>query len=345
MGRIQGGDKNRFLIPRENLLPGDNLRIGYEDQKWHHLSKVNRYVPQKGRLFLKLAHKNTPPKGTPVFLVDRREKALQELIKGLENEQRKNPMLPRIKGAFQAKLPSRPVKRKSVRELRVFRTTNRPRSNGRMGLWLNSDSAPGGAVKNTWWWLPPVVWPDEAKSMVSVLKKTINKGARHFVLNAPWQINLFNRNKGRKKALKLWAGPFCNISNPLAIKVMAKMGFSGAIISPELGKDDYLELPKHSALPLGIIVSGNWPLCVARITGENIKLNQSFTSPKGEHAWVTENDSTFWVYPNWVIDLTAKKNYLKSAGYSLFVTLKEPVPRDMSMKKRQGIWNWELGLK
>ena len=98
-------------------------------------------------------------------------------------------------------------------------------------------------------------------------------------------------------------------------------------------------------VPLGIVVSGNWPLCVARISGENIKLNQPFVSPKGEQAWISKNDSTFWVYPNWIIDLDKKKNILKSAGYSLFITIKEPIPREITIKKRQGTWNWELGLR
>lgn len=341
IGRIQGGEKNRSLIPREDLLPGDRLRIGFEDERWHFVSKVNRYVPQKGRLHLKFSQKNPPPKGIPVFLVDRREKALQEMIESLEKEQRNNPLLPRIRGAFQAELPSRSVKRKSVKELHVYRTSNRPRSDKRMGLWLSGNSIPKGSAKNTWWWLPPVIWPEETTSIISQLQRVINRGSRHFVLNAPWQTGLFNQRKG----FTLWAGPFCNISNPLAVTVLAKMGYSGVIVSPELGKDDYLQLPKQSSLPLGVVVSGNWPLCVARISGEVTKLDHPFVSPKGEQAWVSKNDSNYWIYPNWTIDLKKKKNDLKSAGYSLFVILKEPIPRKIEMKKRPGIWNWKLGLK
>jgi putative protease len=146
------------------------------------------------------------------------------------------------------------------------------------------------------------------------------------------------------KGVNLWAGPFCNITNGLAIDVLASMGFAGVIVSPELGKEDYLELPGQSPLPLGIVISGNWPLCVSRILSEDVQTERLFTSPKREQAWAKKHGSEFWVYPDWKVDLKSKKGLLQKMGYSLFVNLIEPVPGGVKLKKRPGLWNWDLNL-
>ncbi len=74
------------------------------------------------------------------------------------------------------------------------------------------------------------------------------------------------------------------------------------------------------------------------------KTGRPFNSPKGEKAWVIEYGPDFWVYPDWRLDLSGKKNALQRAGYSLFVNLVEPLPRGVKMKKRPGLWNWDLNL-
>ncbi|MCP4687943.1 MAG: U32 family peptidase, partial [Desulfobacterales bacterium] len=75
LGKIRGGPKNPHLAPREALLPGDVLRLGYEDEKWHGVYKVKRALPRRGKLHLKPARGGGEAKGVPVFLTDRREKA------------------------------------------------------------------------------------------------------------------------------------------------------------------------------------------------------------------------------------------------------------------------------
>jgi len=122
------------------------------------------------------------------------------------------------------------------------------------------------------------------------------------------------------------------------------LGFSGVIVSPELGRDDYLIVMKKSPLPLGMIINGNWPFTVSRVLSDQLKQECVFTSPKGEQAWVRKYGSNFWIYPNWGIDLTDKKDELKKAGYSMFVHLVEPLPKGIEMKTRKGIWNWDLDL-
>ena len=160
------------------------------------------------------------------------------------------------------------------------------------------------------------------------------------MLNAPWQVALFKDRMG----LDLWAGPFCNLSNPLAVQVVASLGVNGAIVSPEMGRDDFLTLPRYSPLPLGIVLFANWPLSIGRSLCGEMSLDRPFTSPKNEQAWATKHGQDYWIYPNWVLDITAKKDALRDAGYALFVHLHEPVPKGLTMKKRPGLWNWKLGL-
>ncbi|MBW1696669.1 MAG: U32 family peptidase [Deltaproteobacteria bacterium] len=341
VGKTEGGGRKTFISPKLNLMRGDVLRIGYEDQRWHHICKVNRYVPKNGHYYLDPSIHCSAPKGTSVFLIDRREGALEEMIRNLEKELGNVPLLPKVRGAFQAKLSWRPTKRKSIKEITVYRSLDQTGAKNRIGLWLSAETLPEQAATDIWWWLPPVIWPEEIEELKAQIEEVLKKGAHSFVLNAPWQICFFEKSP----RLALWAGPFCNIANALAIEALSSLGFTGVIVSPELGGEDYLKLPKQSPLPLGIVVSGNWPLCVARTLSRKIKTNIPFTSPKGELAWVSEHGSTFWLYPNWPIDLTDKRQQLKSAGYSLFVNLRQPVPRTVNMKKRQGLWNWKIGLK
>jgi putative protease len=145
--------------------------------------------------------------------------------------------------------------------------------------------------------------------------------------------------------MAVWAGPFCNIANALAVNVLAGMGFSGVIVSPELSREDYQNLAGQSVLPVGIVVSGSWPLCISRILNEEIRPGMTVTSPKQEDAWVAKYDSAYWLFPNWRLDLLAHKRKLQEYGFSLFVHLEEPVPRDIRLKKRQGVWNWQVGLR
>ncbi len=123
------------------------------------------------------------------------------------------------------------------------------------------------------------------------------------------------------------------------------MGFSGVVVSPEMGRADILEMPKKSPLPLGIVLSGNWPLCISRILSDGIKQNQPFSSPKGEQAWAVKHGHEYWIFPNWNLDISSKRDLLGRSGYSCFISMHEPVPRSVRMKGRQGMWNWLLCLR
>ncbi len=346
VGHVKGPSGKRFLVPRIPLLPGDTLRLGYEDQPGHGIQRVTRSVPRGGRLHLKGTGRKGPQNGRPVFLVDRREPALERMIADLSDRVRSAPTPPEW---VDVKLPlPKPATRAGrPRTLHVTRGAGPSPRSGDAGRWMVPDpsgfrsESPGGAV---WWWLPPVIWPGETGGEEALWRQAVatarEAGARRFVLNAPWQAALF----ADPDAVTLWAGPFCNAANPLALRVLQDLGVTGAILSPELGRDDYLSLPGRSPLALGIVLWGHWPLCVSRIRPEALKMNKGFSSPRGEEAWAATHGPNIWVYPNWVVDLRSQKSELAAAGYRLFVHLQEPVPGGIRLKDRPGLWNWDLAL-
>jgi putative protease len=344
VGKIKGARQNSYFITGEALFPGDILRIGYEDETGHSVKRIGRSVPKGGRLYISPSSKKAAAKGAPVFLTDRREKHLDDMISGLNDQLDPIQKSSGRASQFLPKLPAGITKKSRVVDLSVYRTLSGSNPSGQIGLWLS-----GGIIKKMSrkivsrinWWLSPVIWPENENSVNEHVQLAINKGARHFVLNAPWQIAFFKK----QKSFKLWAGPFCNLANPLAIESAGAMGFNGAVVSPELGAEDYLQLPRHSPIPLGIVIAGNWPLCVARTLAENIQQNKAFSSPMGEQAWATRRSSNYWIYPNWKLNLRAHKKALHKAGYTLFVDLIEPLPKGVKMKKRKGLWNWDTKLR
>ncbi|MCF8096174.1 MAG: U32 family peptidase, partial [Desulfobacteraceae bacterium] len=174
-----------------------------------------------------------------------------------------------------------------------------------------------------------------------VIDGALDKGFKRFVLNSPWQMIFFPPGK----KVTAWAGPFCNISNELAMENLAALGFSGVIVSPELGKKDFTRLPARSPLPLGALIYGNWPLCISRTVSDSLAAESLFKSPRGEYAWASRMDDNYWIYPDWVVDLTDHEDTLQNLGYRMFVRMSEPVPEGIKMKKRPGKWNWDIGLK
>ena len=346
VGKIQGAKQKPYIIPRQSLMPGDLLRFGYEDDSWHSIYSVPKYIPKRGRIYIKLSSAGKPGQDIPVFLTDRREKWLEEILSGLEEMLTKIPETDVASSNFNVRLPSRNIAKKRDKsfELDVNRESGIGSQKTATGVWIFPESEYKPSKKlapNLWWWLPPVIWPEDEEKIKSLIEAVIKNGGRNFVLNSPWQVAFFSN----PKSLNLWAGPFCNIANALAINTLLKFGFSGAIVSPELDGKDFLNLPENSPLPLGIVITGNWPVSISRILSSKFETDTDFTSPKGEHGWVKKYGSDFWVYPNWKLDISSKKDELKKAGYLLFVNLIEPVPAAVKMKKRPGLWNWDLKLK
>ena len=342
IGKVAAGKPHAVLKPREPLLSGDILRVGYENEPWHQVHRIYKYVPKKGRLVIKSPPKKRPIGGTPVFLIDRREKELMDAITALDASAKDSKMENQSKGRFVPKLP-KPYSGKSIlEEYNVYRHVAKTAGDRTQGVWLSEEIVLKlKAASRIWIWLPPVIWPDEQEAFIGWIRKLMNRGIKHFVLNMPWQITLFKQDK----SLNLWAGPFCNVSNPLVIERLKNMGFKGVIVSPEMSQSDYLELPKVSCLPLGIVLYGNWPFCVSRIKPPKLKEKTLFESPKKEAAWSAQYGNNVWVFPNWKLDLREEKEKLINAGYRYLVHLSEPVPRGIEIKKRPGKWNWDLNIE
>ena len=334
------------VVLQQALFTGDVLRVGYEDEPWHVSLRISRPVSEGIRFDLKTDGKTPPKNGSPVFLTDRREPELASKILALEAQ------LPPARtdlppSRFQPILPKKHLLKTNFVEQRVYRIV--PKSGNvreETGLWLSQETFQAVSVtpdigRKIWWWLTPALWPVDEADLQSLIAQLLQKGARQFVLNAPWQIAFF-QTPGK---LTLWAGPFCNLSNALSIDAVKSYGFSGAIVSPELGQTDYLSLPGQSPLPLGIVLSANWPLSISRILSDNLKPDALFQSPKGEMAWASLPDSNYWVYPNWMLNLTGYLKELEQAGYRRFIHLTEPVPPHIRMKDRPGNWNWRLSLQ
>ncbi|MFZ3096798.1 MAG: peptidase U32 family protein, partial [Desulfosalsimonadaceae bacterium] len=349
VGSVKGDRSAPYIIPHEELLAGDILRIGYEDDVWHATIRVTKYVPKRGRLVLKSPNQRKPQSGTPVFLIDRREIGLENEMRGLEEQLEAIPAPKSVESSFSVKLPAAAGKKQFLGEMTVTREGQESkhaaqlRQDDQMGLWLGTDTQkiPVSDPKRFWCWLPPVVWPEDQEKIKALVVTALQNGCVRFVLNAPWQRAFFPSDKG----LHLWAGPFCNISNEMSIDQLAGCGFKGVIVSPELGREDYAVLAAKSPLPLGMVISGNWPLCISRVLSHDLKPSVPFSSPRGEQAFARQYGGNFWVFPNWQVDLTAKRDALKKAGYQLFVHFQEDLPRNVQLKERAGVWNWDVGLQ
>ncbi len=331
-----------YFITRESLFPSDLLRIGFENDTFHDIQKVTRAVPKKAKFYLNKKLKHRIKKGTPVFIIDRRGKELAGQLDILESELEninKEGVRP-VKKALGLPISKHTGKIPApATEIHLSREKHGKYAQGN-ALWISTRNYGHSPSSGDWLWLDPVIFPDEEKKCAQYISRAIRKGAKKFVLNAPWQLSFFKN----PEKLTLWAGPFCNIANSAAIYRLKASGFSGVIISPELDKETILSLPAATALPLGIVIHGLWPLGVSRSISNDLALNKPFTSPKGEIAWVSKHNNNYYVFPNWYLDLRSKKNLLEKAGFSVFIHINERIPRGIRLKKRPGLWNWNLTL-
>jgi putative protease len=349
-GKIARDDKGGFIVkPRFDLLPKDYLRIGVEDEAWHFTLPVTRRVPKGGTYTLKTPRHKSPKTGTPVFLIDRREPELAELLSQWEKRLSQAEARPGAEVEFAYKAPpaaATPGKsldiilRGSLPKGREGKSGIKPGSV--QGLWLSPkavESVSRTLFSRISWWLPPVIWPDEEESWVKMVRLALRGGARHFVCNEPWQGTLFPEGEA-----SLIAGPFCNITNAAAVAVLRGMGFSGAFVGPELGGEEMLSLPRACSLPLGVVLSGYWPVGIARHGIAPLKPEEPFHSPKGEGFWVRRYGQNSWMYPAWPLDIAARRQALEKAGYSMFAVFAEWPPQSVGEPKRTSEFNWDVGM-
>lgn len=347
-----------YIKVRQDLLPKDFLRIGYEDETWHTTLPVTRRVPKTGTLYLSLSKGKMPQKGTPVFLIDRKEPELMAAINEWHKKLNACKGVTSMEVEFTPNLPA-PIKGvKKQLELHVRSTLpqgkeTRTARSSRMGLWLSKGTV--RAISRTVmprvsWWLPPVIWPSEEDSIQGLLREAMRDGATHFVLNAPWQMAFFEEARkpgAQNRKVELVAGPFCNVSNAATVALFKRLGFSAAFVNPELNKEDFLALPSQSCLPLAAVIEGCWPVGISRQSLEIIKPNEIFNSPMREPFWARRYGENVWLYPAWQLDLSAHRQALEAAGYAFFATLDETPPadmKDMPTVRKTGTFNWDVPL-
>jgi len=334
------------LKARLDLLPRDYLRVGVEDERWHATLSVPRRIPKAGTFVLKLAKHKTPKAGTPVFLIDRREPELTAVLRQWEQR------LAQYKGAktgpvdISPRLPAA-VKARRLPDMLLRATLPRGKETrggkGIMALWLSPRAVreiSRTVAARVSWWLPPVIWPDEEEHVLRLLRDALKSGGRYFVCNAPWQTALFRQERAPEE-LRLVAGPFCNTANAAALAELARMGFAGALVSPELPAEDLLALPRQSCLPLGLVLSGHWPMGIARHKPTGAKDNEPFRSPMREVFWLRAYGQNVWVYAGWPLDLTGKRQELEAAGYSFFAHMPENPPQKLPEARRSSLFNWD----
>jgi putative protease len=343
-----------YFRPRFELLPQDLLRIGYEDESWHTTLPVARHIPKAGTFNMRLPRHKTPKLGTPVFLIDRREQELTREVRTWQSKLERHRDARREGGPVEF-APTYPAPGKPARPLDVILRGSLPhgregkagvRPGTVMGLWLSPKAL--REVSRTLyprisWWLPPVIWPDEEAQWLRMAREAVRDGARHFVLNAPWQVSLFGDAHARRD-LSLTAGPFCNTANPAALAVLRQLGFAAAIVSPELPGEDMLALPRQSCLPLGVVLSGYWPMGVTRHHLEGLKQGEPFNSPKNEVFWARRYGQNTWIYPGWPLDIEDRRGQLEAAGYTLFVRIDEHPPLTVPEPRRTSPFNWDIPL-
>ncbi|MBD5608396.1 MAG: U32 family peptidase [Desulfovibrio sp.] len=339
-GRISAeADGTSVLKPRFDLLPQDLLRIGVEDERWHATIPVNRTIPKGGKLRLNPPRHKTPPSGVPVYLIDRREPELKKIIgewrKKLEEIKAPTPKL--AKGELRLPVPAKKVGLPDM----VVATSPRdfPRGGVLPCLWLSPRTCDRSKaeIKRLCFWLPPAIWPDNSEEIETLIGRAVRAGCRKFVCNSIWQRSLFpDRLPDR---LELIAGPFCNLSNALAIEETKRLGFAAAFASPELSGEDLKKLPSASPLPLGLVLSGYWPAGISRFGLAGVNVNEPFFSPRGEAFWARNYGGLYWIYPAWPLDLGSKRQELATAGFSFFARLEEKPP--LPETRRPSLFNYE----
>jgi putative protease len=268
-GRIQN-PASPYFITREELLVSDLLRIGFEEDQFHSIQRVTRAIPKKGKFYLKKQSKTRIKKGTPVYIIDRRETELATAIKALDQElaQIKKTAIKPDKNKLKSTSFEKAIKSKNrINELTISRGKPKLLSDSSLtGAWISSQGYSLRPKIKSWLWIDPLLFPNDEKICSQYIDNAIKKGAKNFVLNALWQLSLFKN----PKQLNLCAGPYCNITNSTTLNILKQYGFSGAIVSPELDEDTFCSLPQKTQLPLGVVIYGNWPLGISRIISQDL---------------------------------------------------------------------------
>lgn len=327
------------------LAPKDYLRIGVEDEKWHSTFAVSKRTEAGELLPLKLPRQRLPKDGVPVYLIDRREPEFQKLLQEWRQKLENIPPVEvkDVSGSLMLPAPIPGGKRADML-VRVAPFMGKWKHSALQCLWLTKRSAAISRTlyERTFFWLPPVIWPDNEDLYQKLINGLWQGGARRFVCNAPWQRGFFPEKL--PEGSELVAGPFCNIANSLAIAKLRDLDFVAAFASPELTGKELLRLPALSPLPLGLVIGGFWPVGMSRFGLAGLEAGEMFFSPRGEGFWSRDLAGMSWIYPAWPLDLADRRQELEKSGYSFFAILDDKPGKDVTLQKRPGLFNWDGAL-
>jgi len=343
-GKVSKNSKGHpFIRTHEDILIKDLLRVGYQDLPGHLVFKSPTFYPRGSKIYFNPKGKKHIKKGLPVFLLDRKDPQLEQYLKSYRKKFDSLNQQHQRKTNFQPQLPQTKASSFKSQFMDVWSEPPTGKTRYTYALWFKPQMLKRvnkHILSKIWLWLPPVIWPSEEEKWQRWISFALKDGASRFVINSPWQKALFPEKNG----LKIWAGPFCNLANPLALSELFESGFSGAFISPELSRNSLLEMPKSSPLPTGIVIKGFWPLCLSRINSPAIKEKSIIQSPKKEISWMIKYHQTIYHYSNQELDLSGFSNELEDAGYTFLARLHQTRPANIPKPKTFSTFNWHNQL-
>ncbi len=345
IGHISTNKRQKYFRSRIDLYGGDRIRIAYEGESAHDIIKINRYVKKGKKVVLR---KGKIKVGTPVFLIDRKEQKLLERINEIKQQwmehRKKLKVLYHKNNMYKLENSYLKYNKKgnNASSFRVCISMHLKQSKKQKGLQHGfMITEPQGPLwskikdKNTWLWIDPVIWPEDEKNWIHLIETLQKKGYKNYIVNSIQHVSLFDVYKNN-----IWLGPFANIANSETVEIGANLGVKGAVVSPELKKEDYLELVKNSPIPLGILVYGLWPYTISRTKHPLVPLNTPIISPKKECFFVSEIGKNYYVYPNWLVDLRNEIPLLKKAGFVMFLEIDIPFPKGVKKEKKPYKFNF-----
>ncbi|MGL4722872.1 MAG: U32 family peptidase [Desulfovibrionaceae bacterium] len=337
IGKVFPKNGTFLLETTKELFPLDLLHVGYKDEAWHTTIPIRKNIKVGATLSIRFTSKKLPSKPVNAFLIERKSLALR---KEVALWQGKLDHIPRIIPSsihYSPPLP-KPKHYSSLPTMSLQSVLPIGKANKASGLslWVSQRTVKEISrtiVPKIHWWLPPVIWHDEENSFKRLLATLIKNGATHFVCNDIFQYSMLPQHAS------YIAGPFCNIANASTLECIQNLGYEGAIVSPELSKEELLSLVQQSPLPLGFVTKGFFPVGITRLSPQGIFSKNTFVSEKGESFWIKRHGSTVWYYPALEIDLSGTEKELTKAGFSFYVHTVEHAPKNSTITKRQRTLN------
>lgn len=338
---VKKGDGFVLRVEKE-LYKEDSIRIGYEDEAWYTTIHIKQTHAINSEIPLTITTKKIPKKAITAFLIDRKATLPKKGLSGLRQQLEEIPHRVSKQPSFTPHFArARSSSFTGVQKLQSAIPKGKENKQQGLALWLSPRSVREVSrtiAPRVTWWLPPVVWHEDEGSFRSLLRQACKNGAKQFVCNEFMQYSLLPESSIKT------LGPFCNTSNVATLHVAKECGYSKAIVSMELTKEDLQSLARTSPLPLGFVTKGYFPIGITRFSPQGISLDKSFSSALKEDFWVKKYGSSYWFYPAWELDLSAFENELVSMGYSFFVHITEYAPKGVAVVRKQSTFNWHLSL-